>query len=263
MKVEYIGFTIEDEFVVGYGLDFDEKYRNLPYIGVLEGGSLTWRVRRFGLIGEAEARQIEPGSTVELEKGGHVTPLAWDTLRARRVHGRAGRHGRSGAAGGPGARFRHRAHRHRRRSPGVALKAALIDSPSEGRQGGERPRHRSDRPGRLSGHRGAGRPRGRAQGGRRRHRHRRRRVGSAIAANKIRGVRAAMCPTPRWPATRASTTAPTCSHSARRCCSRRGKGDRRHWLSTPTREPRYSGGCSRSAASRTRSDGPLPSISRG
>jgi ribose 5-phosphate isomerase B len=42
-------------------------------------------VRRFGLIGEAEARQIEPGTTVELEKGGHVTPLAWDTLRARRV----------------------------------------------------------------------------------------------------------------------------------------------------------------------------------
>jgi ribose 5-phosphate isomerase B len=42
-------------------------------------------VRKFGLIGEAEARQIEPGSTVELEKGGHVTPLAWDTLRARRV----------------------------------------------------------------------------------------------------------------------------------------------------------------------------------
>ena len=42
-------------------------------------------VRRFSLIGEAEARQIEPGSTVELERGGHVTPLAWDTLRARRV----------------------------------------------------------------------------------------------------------------------------------------------------------------------------------
>jgi len=41
--------------------------------------------RRFGLISESEARQIEPGSTVELDKGGHVTPLAWDTLRARRV----------------------------------------------------------------------------------------------------------------------------------------------------------------------------------
>ena len=36
VKVEYIGFTIEDRFVVGYGLDFAEKYRNLPYIGVVE-----------------------------------------------------------------------------------------------------------------------------------------------------------------------------------------------------------------------------------
>ena len=38
VAVEYIGFTIEDRFVVGYGLDFDERYRNLPYIGVLDGG---------------------------------------------------------------------------------------------------------------------------------------------------------------------------------------------------------------------------------
>lgn len=42
-------------------------------------------VRKFGIITEADARGIEPGSTVELEKGGHVTPLAQDTLRARRV----------------------------------------------------------------------------------------------------------------------------------------------------------------------------------
>jgi ribose 5-phosphate isomerase B len=42
-------------------------------------------VLRFSLISEAEARRIEPGSTVELEPGGHVTPLAADTLRARRV----------------------------------------------------------------------------------------------------------------------------------------------------------------------------------
>ena len=33
--VDYIGFTIPDEFVVGYGLDYAEKYRNLPYIGIL------------------------------------------------------------------------------------------------------------------------------------------------------------------------------------------------------------------------------------
>ena len=37
VKVEYIGFTIEDKFVVGYGLDVDEQYRNLPYIGVVNG----------------------------------------------------------------------------------------------------------------------------------------------------------------------------------------------------------------------------------
>jgi hypoxanthine phosphoribosyltransferase len=36
VKIDYLGFTIEDRFVVGYGLDFAEKYRNLPYIGVVE-----------------------------------------------------------------------------------------------------------------------------------------------------------------------------------------------------------------------------------
>ncbi len=36
VTVDYRGFTIPDEFVVGYGLDFDERYRNLPYIGVLK-----------------------------------------------------------------------------------------------------------------------------------------------------------------------------------------------------------------------------------
>ena len=35
VKVEYIGFTIEDRFVVGYGLDFAEQYRNLPHIAVM------------------------------------------------------------------------------------------------------------------------------------------------------------------------------------------------------------------------------------
>jgi hypoxanthine phosphoribosyltransferase len=36
VKVDYIGFTIEDQFVIGYGLDFAEKYRNLPHIAVLD-----------------------------------------------------------------------------------------------------------------------------------------------------------------------------------------------------------------------------------
>jgi hypoxanthine phosphoribosyltransferase len=39
VRVDYLGFTIEDRFVVGYGLDFADKYRNLPYIGVVEGCS--------------------------------------------------------------------------------------------------------------------------------------------------------------------------------------------------------------------------------
>ena len=36
VKVEYVGFEIPDKFVVGYGLDYDEKYRDLPYIAVLD-----------------------------------------------------------------------------------------------------------------------------------------------------------------------------------------------------------------------------------
>ena len=37
VKADYLGFEIPDEFVVGYGLDYAQKYRNLPYIGVVEG----------------------------------------------------------------------------------------------------------------------------------------------------------------------------------------------------------------------------------
>jgi hypoxanthine phosphoribosyltransferase len=36
VNIDFLGFTIEDKFVVGYGLDFGEKYRNLPYIGLVE-----------------------------------------------------------------------------------------------------------------------------------------------------------------------------------------------------------------------------------
>jgi hypoxanthine phosphoribosyltransferase len=36
IPIDYVGFTIPDRFVIGYGLDFDERYRNLPYIGVLK-----------------------------------------------------------------------------------------------------------------------------------------------------------------------------------------------------------------------------------
>ena len=36
LQADYVGFTIPNAFVVGFGLDFDEKYRNLPYVGVLK-----------------------------------------------------------------------------------------------------------------------------------------------------------------------------------------------------------------------------------
>jgi hypoxanthine-guanine phosphoribosyltransferase len=36
LEADYIGINVPNEFVVGYGLDFNEKYRNLPYIGILK-----------------------------------------------------------------------------------------------------------------------------------------------------------------------------------------------------------------------------------
>ena len=36
IEPDFTGFVIEDEFVIGYGLDYDEEYRNLPYVGVLK-----------------------------------------------------------------------------------------------------------------------------------------------------------------------------------------------------------------------------------
>ncbi len=38
VHADYVGFTIPTEFVVGYGLDYSERYRNLPYVGVLQLG---------------------------------------------------------------------------------------------------------------------------------------------------------------------------------------------------------------------------------
>ena len=54
MPIDYVGFTIPNEFVVGYGLDYNERYRNLPYIGVLKPEMYSCRVadttprKRFG-----------------------------------------------------------------------------------------------------------------------------------------------------------------------------------------------------------------------
>ena len=40
IRADYVGFEIGNEFVVGYGLDYKEKYRNLPYIGVLKPSAI-------------------------------------------------------------------------------------------------------------------------------------------------------------------------------------------------------------------------------
>src|SRR5687767_7767972 len=59
------------------------RYLNNSGSGKREAGSDM--IKRFDIITESDARQIELGATVELAKGGHVTPLAQDTLRERRV----------------------------------------------------------------------------------------------------------------------------------------------------------------------------------
>ncbi|UJR81277.1 hypoxanthine phosphoribosyltransferase [Sandaracinus amylolyticus] len=41
VEIHYLGFTIDDVFVVGYGLDYAERFRNVPFIGVLEQGAKT------------------------------------------------------------------------------------------------------------------------------------------------------------------------------------------------------------------------------
>ena len=41
LQADYVGFEIPNAFVVGYGLDFNEQYRNLPYVGVLKPEAYT------------------------------------------------------------------------------------------------------------------------------------------------------------------------------------------------------------------------------
>ena len=56
VPVRYVGFEIPNRFVIGYGLDFAERYRNLPYVGVLDpalipGRGVTAQARESGLTG--------------------------------------------------------------------------------------------------------------------------------------------------------------------------------------------------------------------
>jgi len=153
-------------------------------------------VRKFGLIDETEARQIEPGSTVELEKGGHVTPLAWDTLRAKRITvvpaGTVDASLPSDLAPVEVVRRVVIGSDH----TGLALRAALVDHlRKQGKsvvEAGATSPDPVDYPD-VAAAVGKAVARGEADAG----------VvidgaglGSAIAANKVRGVRAAMCTTP-------------------------------------------------------------------
>jgi ribose 5-phosphate isomerase B len=197
-------------------------------------------VRRFSLISESEARTIEPGSTVELERGGHVTPLAWDTLRARRVQVVPA--GTTDPSLPPDLAPAATVTRVAIGSDhsGVALKAALV---AHLRQAGKSVDDLGtsgtdpvDYPDVAAGVARAV-ARGEADAG----------IvidgaglGSAIAANKIRGIRAAMCTTPtlaRYAREHNGANVLTLGASLVQPAEAKDIVDT--WLSTPMREARY------------------------
>jgi hypoxanthine phosphoribosyltransferase len=57
VHLDYIGFEVPDEFVVGYGLDYREEYRNLPFIGVM--GSEDIEMTRSGTLKKRKRRRKE------------------------------------------------------------------------------------------------------------------------------------------------------------------------------------------------------------
>ena len=197
-------------------------------------------VRAFSIISEIEARQIEPGSTVELQKGGHVTPLAWDTLRERRVTVvPAGTVDATLPADlAPVADVRSVAigsdH------TGLALKAALIDHlRKQGRavtDMGTLTADAVDYPD-IAGSVARAVARREADAG----------IvidgaglGSSIAANKVRGIRAAMCTTPTLARySREHNGANVLALGATLIDTAAAREIVDTWLSTPTREPRY------------------------
>ena len=183
---------------MGYGLDFDEQYRNLPYIAVLEARGLTWPPADSVSSAKSDARPdragldrgAREGRTRHAARVGHASRAAGDGGAGRAPSIAALPADLAPVAASDARRHRCRPHRARaegraRRSPAEAGKAVTDPGTVHGRSSG------------LSGHRrqrsasavvrreadagividGAG-------------------LGSAIAANKIRGVRAAMCTTP-------------------------------------------------------------------
>ncbi|MGE5836137.1 MAG: RpiB/LacA/LacB family sugar-phosphate isomerase [Acidobacteriota bacterium] len=196
--------------------------------------------RRFGIITETDARQIEPGSTVELEPRGHVTPLAWDTLRARRVTVVP-----SGsldpclpadlAPAMPVTRVAIGADH-----TGLALKTALVEHLRQSGKAvtdhGTSTAEPVDYPD-IAAAVGRAVVRGEADAG----------IvidgaglGSAMAANKLRGVRAAMCSTPTLARyAREHNGANVLTLGATLVTAAEAREIVGVWLSTPIREARY------------------------
>ena len=197
-------------------------------------------VRRFSLITEADARALEPGATVELDAGGHVTPLAWDTLRSRRITViPAGSADPSlpadlapvAAIGRVAIGSDH---------TGIALKAILVDRLRKAGKAvddhGTASADPVDYPD-IAGLVGRAVARGEADAG----------IvidgaglGSAIAANKIRGIRAAMCSTPTLARyAREHNGANVLTLGATLLTPAEAIEIMETWLSTPMREARY------------------------
>ncbi|MCL4849663.1 MAG: RpiB/LacA/LacB family sugar-phosphate isomerase [Acidobacteria bacterium] len=195
-------------------------------------------MRHFSIITEADARRLEPGSTVVLGPGGHITPLARDTLRDLRVTVVDGRTPDDAAALVPAAEVKSVAigsdH------SGLALKATLVAA-LRGRglavnDLGTHTKDPVDYPD-IASAVAVAVARGEAQAG----------IvidgagiGSAMVANKVPGVRAAMCPTPtiaRYSREHNGANVVTLGASLLSPYDALAIVD--VWLTTPMTEPRY------------------------
>lgn len=196
-------------------------------------------MKRFDIITEADARTIEEGATVTLAKGGHVTPLARDTLKARRIAVVSERDAEADELRlAPPSDVRRVAVASDH--TGVALKAILVAYlRGQGRHVDDLGVHTpdpADYPD-IAGRVACAVGRGEADGG----------IvidgagiGSAIAANKIRGIRAAMCPDvtiARYSREHNGANVLTLGSTLVSETEARAIVDA--WLSTPMREPRY------------------------
>jgi ribose 5-phosphate isomerase B len=197
-------------------------------------------LRRFAIITETDARLIEPGTTVELESRGHVTPLAADTLRERRVNVVRAGSADPGLPADLAPAFPVKRVTIGSDHTGVALKAALV---AHLRQAGvavydcgtDNP-DPVDYPD-IAATVGKSVVRGEADAG----------IvidgaglGSAMAANKLRGVRAAMClnvTLARY--AREHNGANVLALGATLVDTPTAIAIVETWISTPTKEPRY------------------------